>query len=389
MSKKIKDKKPLRIVGMPVDRGGCGWYRVRQPLQMISAFTDADTWMVENEETTGDEILYGLKNAQIVLIRQGQESAITFLKSIPELKHLKFVIDIDDNVELIDPLSEHYKEYGMYPHNYQYWKEVGMPHERLWEDGVNGFDHTRNRARILNFLLGLREADMVTVTTERLAEYARQYNKNVAVLPNYINFEKWWPIDVEDKFGKWQEYDGKEEQLRVGWSGGMSHYKDWATIQKPLNKLLRKYQFKLVVVGSHFDGLIDKDLRHLVEIHPWEAFEAHSYRMMCLGLDIAIIPLADMEFNYYKSPIKLAEMSAMGIPSVVAGVPPYHDVYTDGLTALGYDNKDELFEDKLELMLVNLKTRDGIGSNAYQWVKDNYDASKNAQLWVDAFRSIL
>lgn len=47
--------------------------------------------------------------------------------------------------------------------------------------------------------------------------------------------------------------------LRIGWSGGVSHYEDWHTIREPLNQLLREFKCTLVSVGTHFDGIIDED----------------------------------------------------------------------------------------------------------------------------------
>lgn len=364
----------MNIVALPVDRGGCGWYRVRQPMQMIKMHTASDTYLYENDDDPND-LVRALTGAQVAIIRQGGEASINHFKEYPELRHLKFVLDIDDNIELINPLSEHYKEYGLRNYFYPHWEEADLPHGRLWWDGeTKGFDLKFNRQRVMQLMVGMKQADLITVTTERLAEYARQFNPNVAVLPNFVDTAKWW------KMAKC----GEKKQLRVGWSGGMSHYEDWYTIRKPLNALMKKYQFKLVVVGSHFGGMIDDENKHLVEVHPWEAFEAHSYRMMALDIDMAIIPLADMAFNHYKSPIKLVEMAAMGIPSVVAHVSPYAEV-EQGF----YYSNEEQFSNQLEVLLASSKIRKETGDMSYRWAHQNWDAAKNAHLWVDAYSAIL
>jgi O-antigen biosynthesis protein len=159
-------------------------------------------------------------------------------------------------------------------------------------------------------------------------------------------------------------------------------------LKKPLNELMRKYQFKLVMAGSHFEGIIDEDNRHLVEVMSWLPFKGHSYRMMCMSLDIALIPLADLPFNHYKSSIKWYEMSAMGVPSIVSNILPYSEDIEHNKTALGYKDEKQ-FYDSLVSLIENEQLRKKIGFNARKWVEQNRDARKNAKMWIDAYKTIL
>lgn len=370
--------KPLKILCSGADKGGCGWYRIRQPFNMIKQYSDSDTHVIDKDSDDMVEVTAALCETDILVVRQGAEIGIEALKSLAndfahETKmkqgfHAKVVIDIDDNVEIISPYSQHYKEYGLK----EFYDEDRK--QAIWKDGEDGFDVVHNRDRILSFMLGLRKADLITVTTEKLAEYARQYNKNVAILPNAINTDVWWKPNFKDN-----------EQLRVGWSGGISHYEDWYTLKEPLNKLMRKYQFKLVLAGSAFTGLIDKDLHHLVEVLPWVSFEAHSYRMMLLNLDLGIIPLADLPFNHYKSSIKLHELSAMGVPAVVANVEPYSK---SGINAALYYDNAEGFYDCVEQMLLKPDLRKKLGMSAMEEIEP-YTAKVVTKQYLEAYRSIL
>lgn len=291
------------------------------------------------------------------------------MREVPEFKHLKWVLDIDDNIEIISPYSEHYSEYGT--------EEFTHEGKKIWEDGVT-FDLAKNRARVASLLKGMQEADLVTATTERLAEYARKYNDNVAVLPNLVDTDAWWRLPFSSR-----------KALRIGWAGWVSHYEDWYTIKKPLNKVLRNHpEATLVSVGAHFPGIVDEDLRDRVEVHPWVAFQAHSYRLMCLALDVMVIPLADLPFNHYKSPIKWLEASAMHVPAVVANVTPYKEVIQHNVTALAYDNPED-FGYQLERLLTITELRQRIARQAYWHVRSAYDAAKRAHEWVDAYAKLL
>lgn len=361
-------KEILRIISLPVDDGGCGWYRIRQPFEMIQRYTDHDTHIIDHMHDNMVEVTKAMGMADLLVTRPGGEEGIKRITDMPEFTGKKWVIDIDDNTELISPYSNHYEEYGT--------KEVKHGDKDLWKDGVAGFDIEKNKQRLAEHIWGLKNASMVTVTTQKLARYVRKYNRNFAVLPNCINFEHWWQLPFRPN-----------EQLRVGWSGGSSHYEDLYFIKEPLNQLMREYQFKFVFAGHGFPGVIEEDNKHLVESHSWVPFKGHSYRMMCMNLDVAIIPLADMDFNTYKSSIKWYEMSAMGVPSVVSDILPYSEDITED-TAVGFKTPKE-FYNGLKLLLEFPEKRKQIGHNAMNWVKRNRDAQRCVDLWIASYRRII
>ncbi len=345
---------------------------------MLKLDPKVDTHVLDNNEDAESQVFTAINLADVLVVRQGGDMGIPLLKDavsrMQKAKGLtqyfpKIAFDIDDNIEMISPYSSHYDEYGL--------EEFSHNGIQLWKDGEQGFDLERNRKRIASVIEFMKQADLVTVTTDKLKEYAEQYNTNVAVLPNAIDTKKWWRLDTTP-----------HKQLRVVWSGGSSHYEDWYSIKEPLNQLLREYQFTLLSVGAHFSGIIDEDNKHLVEVWPWVPFEAHSYRMMCLDADIAVIPLADMPFNHYKSAIKWFEMSSMGIPSVVSHVTPYKEVIKSGFTALSYTNHDQFYQGLREL-ITNPTLRQTIGTNARQRVLQHHNAEKNAIIWKEAYQQLI
>ena len=363
--------KGLKIISMPCDRGGCGWYRVRQPLEILKYHTSHDTHVIDSQKDNFWEIYQALKVSDINIIRPGGESGLAQMKlKYPEIK-AKSVMDIDDNVSIISPYSEHYKDFGVE----EYFDKFAD--KWIWKDGKSGFNLEENKHRVNSLLRGMRDADMVTVTTEKLREFALQYNKNVKVLPNCIDFRHWDKLDFKPN-----------KQLRVGWSGGVSHYEDFYAVRKPLNDLIREFDFKLYLVGANFGGLIDKENRKNVITMPWVDFRAHSYRMMTLNLDISIIPLADLPFNHYKSAIKWFEMSAMGVPSVVSDILPYSKVIKNKETALGYKTPKQFYTG-LKTLLTKPNIRKKIGYQARKWVKANRDAEKCVTMWLEAYKSLI
>jgi deoxyribodipyrimidine photolyase len=109
--------------------------------------------------------------------------------------------------------------------------------------------------------------------------------------------------------------------------------------------------------------------------------------LKAMNLDLAIIPLADLPFNHYKSSVKWYEMSAMGVPSVVSMVEPYSKEVVDGDNVFGYSDATS-FEKSLSLALHSVVLRKKIAKNAYNWVFKHRNAKTNAKLWADAYESL-
>jgi len=195
-------------------------------------------------------------------------------------------------------------------------------------------------------------------------------------LPNAIDLGHWkkWPLMKGDK-------------IRIGWTGGSTHYVDWLSIKKPLKEVFEKYgnKIELVIQGCKWDGTL-QGIDY--EYHRWIDFEGHPYKTASLNLDIAIIPLWDMEFNKSKSCIKWYEFSSLGIPCVVSNMTPYKDEIINGRTALGY-NTDKEFVNMLSDLIENANLRSMIGKSAKQWVEENRDLSKIALDYINVFNKNL
>lgn len=374
----------LNILSNIVDDGGCGYFRVRWPFEAIKRSGLANTLIME---TNWDEtvMLKNIREADVIVSRPRTETFIWKLKSYIEndaqiaeglnLRQKKFVFDHDDNTFDISPLNDHYKELGC--------EEVKITNpktgkkEYLWKDGVDGFDLEGNRTWRDSLIKVLRDSDMVTTTTPHLANFFKQFNDNVVVLPNSIDFTKYRALEFKD--------DG---WIRIGWQGGASHFEDWAEVNDAMVELFKKYDnIKLTILGSKWDGALKGIPEDRIEFYPWVKTIAHPYNLATLKIDIGIIPLKDMPFNHYKSELKFTEFSALKIPSVVRNILPYSPVCKDGDNALCYNNNRELVQ-KLSNLIENKRLRKKIAENAYKWAKENRDLDKNAHLWTEAYASL-
>ncbi len=342
----------LKILAFPVSEDGCSGYRVRKPLEGLKLYTDHDVHIIDKDKDDMNNIAKIFAQADVVWMRpgaeKGREEMMNIFKKINVPLNIKWVMDIDDNLELVSPFSEFYRHNGT--------EEFVHEGVKIWEDGKNGFNLKENRARIASEIQGLRDVDMVVTTTKTLADYANQFNDNVYINDNTIDFNIWWKMNNKPN-----------NRLKVLWAGSPSHYQDFYTIKEPLNKLMEEFDFDILMAGSNYPGIFEDKSR--VKSLPWVVFKAHSFRMMSLQADIAIIPLADDDFNKHKSSIKFYEVSAMGLPSVVSNVTPYSEVANNN-NALTYKTPKGFYK-QMKKLLESATMRQEVGTKAYNWVHKN------------------
>ena len=383
-SPRVDKLKVLSPVG--TDTGGCGLFRIRQPFAKMNS-NNLAACIVMDAQSPADLIASNVKEADVIVVRPRAEKFAFQLKEWEKdpklneaygLSKKVYVFDHDDNTFEVSPLNPHYgnigvKEVDIIDHDGIHGPKGGVHH--LWKRGMEGFDIDKNQLFMESLERILRESDLVTTTTPFIADYFRQFNDNVKVLPNCIDFNDWKPLNLV-----------KDDWIRICFQGGSSHFADWETCKEPLKEIFAKYpNVKLVTAGSYYKGNIKDFPQDRWEHSGWVDVSAHPYRMAGLNIDIALIPLEDNLFNRCKSEIKFSEFASLKVPSLVQNIPPYSLVCKDGDNALCYNNSRELVE-KLSLLIENEQLRRKIGENAYKWVKANRDADKEAHLWADAYR---
>lgn len=363
----------MNILSLLIGRDGCSGYRVLNPFTAIRKNTGDinQTHIIENGDS-GNDMLSLVNGANIILFRQQHDQFFHFLKTNNDIdiSNKVLVIDFDDDIFNITPYAETYRYGGLL--------DVKHDGKWLWKDGENGFSIAKNRKNLQSIIDMIKQADLITVTTPYLKKRIIKIsgNKNVVVLPNAINFTHWKKWDLK-----------KDDTIRIGWSGGSTHYIDWHTIKNGIRKLHDKYgdKIKLVITGNKWEGTL-KNIPY--EYHSWLDYDAHPYKQASLNLDIAIVPLMDTLFNKSKSCIKWYEYSALGVPCVVSNVLPYSAEIKHNETALAYNTEDE-FVEQVSKLIDDSKLRYTIGENAREWVHKHRDIDIICYDYLDAYQKAL
>lgn len=227
--------------------------------------------------------------------------------------------------------------------------------------------------------------DLITVTTEKLADHYRQFNDNVIVLPNYLDYV-WWgePYDIK--------HNGP---IRVGWMGSTSHHEDLLFIAPIIETILEEFlNVRFVFCGhggvAHLYG--DDVFKNLpkdrIEYVTGVPLEYWPHKSKSLNLDIGIAPLLDDEFNTGKSPIKYFEYSANGVPGVYSDTVVYKDTVKHLHTGLLAKTEDDWVK-HLRKLIKDENLRNRIARNAQEDVKNNFNLKDHYGKWVLAYQSVI
>ena len=233
------------------------------------------------------------------------------------------------------------------------------------------------RPAIGQILDAILTANIVTTSSKALKISLEHLSKNVRLIHNYINEEKWsFPIPV----------DHKNKPLVIGYVGTRSHLKDleqlYPVFTNVINRCGNAVNFHLWIES------LPAELARIPQV-TWQPFSIPNYDeyiqwLSDIPVDIWIAPLANIPFNQAKSPIKFLEYSTKAVPGVYSNVTPYQNVIEDGVNGFLADNEDE-WADKIVYLVNHSDLRLNMGLAAQETIKRNWLLAANLSGWEKAF----
>ena len=299
-------------------------------------------------------------------------------------------------------------------------------------------------ARILrDFEECLREAAAVTTTQEHLAGVLRSHGaKDVHVCPNGLipQFFRQEPrqrrllpgsVLEQVKASKQRGGPAIPPRRRIGWTGSASHASDLP----PALQAIRRVASVDAAVSVCSLGPVD--LATLPEwkgasVDYWRAmllhakakdaagrerevwvpgevgyrqaavlekqghalavFEFESYMLALEKMDpcVAVVPLAESDFNRSKSGITPMSWAAKGTPCVLSRVGPYATLEAEGFPARYVAHEDETaWTDAIRDLIYRPTEAEELGQAAQKWVAERYSYPKLAERWEAAFLAVI
>ncbi|GAA4992715.1 glycosyltransferase [Pseudonocardia tropica] len=310
------------------DSAGSGFYRSMEPARVLAA---------RGHKATSSPYLPGWAREADVVVGQ-RICTPTASKRWAELAkegRAKLVFEIDDDLLNVDPSN-------LTAHGFFSQPEI---HQGLQRNATLAHE--------------------VVVTTERLAEIFAEINPNVRIIPNYVP-ESMLAVQRPTP-----------ERPVVGWYGSPSHTRDFEKTAPQLVRFMRRNpKADFHALGSRLDWMASIEHRQF-RFTGWNDSIAGLWRTVDFTVGLAVMRRS--EFNRSKSDLKIKEMAALGIPSVVTNFAAYEHAAMTGAPVLTVDRPNG-WAPTLEYLLDDEEARTELGAKAKAWASSQ-TIEQHAGLW--------
>lgn len=152
-------------------------------------------------------------------------------------------------------------------------------------------------------------ADAVFCTTPKLANQVRAINDNVYIVPNCL----------DTSHNQWKQPKEKNERVKIGWVGGITHEEDLKLIADDINSMDVDFYICGYTPSDHWNNIV----KLIPKANIVQGTSVFEYGEVYKHFDFVLAPLVDNTFNNCKSELKIVEAAAYSIPIICSAVYPY------------------------------------------------------------------
>ncbi|MGB0933425.1 MAG: glycosyltransferase [Lishizhenia sp.] len=214
----------------------------------------------------------------------------------------------------------------------------------------------------------MRWADKITAGNAHLAEYAKQYNQNVSVLPTTIDTENVHNLKTNQN----------NLPLVIGWTGSHTTAQYLDTLVPVLKKLEKEFVFEFRVISNENPKL---DLASFRFIEWNKATEIEDLA----AINIGVMPLEDDIWAKGKCGFKALQYMALEIPCVISPVGVNTSIIIDSVNGYLAQNPKDWYL-KLATLLKNKELRNSIGKEGRKTLIENYSVLANKEKYLGLFK---
>lgn len=203
-----------------------------------------------------------------------------------------------------------------------------------------------------------------------LAEYAKQFNDHVEVIPT--------TIDTENHHNRIKSVRSRQP-LIIGWTGTHSTLIQIRQIEKELDELQQTIPFELHIICNEDPGFTSLKYRYI-------KWSQQSEIEDLLAFDIGVMPLRNTDWERGKCGFKALQYMALGIPVVASAVGANNDIIThenDGM--LVSPDRPDLWITLLSRLLESAELRARLGLEGRTTVVNRYSVISNQEKYIRLF----
>lgn len=224
----------------------------------------------------------------------------------------------------------------------------------------------------------IKNAHLVTTTNKFLYEYFIKWNKNCAVLNNYIDTNFFDPSLTNNK---------PYEITTIGFAGSKTHKNDFNNLIAPIIAISKEFDN----VNFHFFGYLPEELKKIkrIKFTPPSRYQQYAKLILKNPLDISIAPIKNTPWNKCKSYIKYLEYSIIKSAGIYSNLEPYSSIIINKYNGIIIDNNESSWYKAIKTLIKNEKLRKNIAKNAHKDVIKNFTIKKNYTHWYNLYNKNL
>lgn len=218
----------------------------------------------------------------------------------------------------------------------------------------------------------IQQSAWVTPGNSFLAEFAKENNERVTIIPTVIDTEKFYPVS-----------ERQPGPLRIGWTGSRETTRlHLPMVYDVILELAREFDFELVVISNvEPDSIPGVDMKFI----PWNDEEETAIHQL---FDIGLMPLVNRPFERGKCGAKLLIYGSVGVPVVASPVGANVEIVQHGKTGFLAETSDEWLK-YLRTLLQDAQLRYSMGLAGRRRIEDCYSIKANLPKLVNVFERVL
>ena len=210
--------------------------------------------------------------------------------------------------------------------------------------------------------------DSIVAGNQYLADYAKQYNKNVVIIPTTIDTEWYKPKTKTDN-----------TRIIIGWSGSFTTIKHFESAIEALTKIKAKYRGRI-----SFKVIGDSKYHHEPLEIIGQEWEANTELEDLEDIDIGIMPLPNLDWTRGKCGLKGLQYMGLAIPTIMSPVGVNTEIIEDGVNGFLAETPDE-WVDKLSQLIDAPELRRKLGTAGRETVVNYYSVEANKEKYLGLF----
>lgn len=215
-----------------------------------------------------------------------------------------------------------------------------------------------------------RVSSHVIVGNNYLADYARQYNKNVTVIPSSVD-TTFYDTKYKKELGR---------PVAIGWTGSCTSQAHLESFAPFLREVMQQRDVELHVISDREPELSDVPVI-------WHCWSPDTEISDLARFDIGIMPMPDDRWSRGKCSMKALLYMAMGIPAICSAVGMNREVIQHGENGFLATTKDEWVL-HLNALIDSSALRHRLGQAGRRTVENRYSARYCAMRFAEVIREV-